>query len=74
MSAVAATLLEQAAGLGVDFDALAEGVDLEALTGGAGEMLGSAGEAVSGLGDTAAGWGERLGDIGLPGLGDIFGR
>ncbi|MBP3977814.1 cation-transporting ATPase [Microbacterium sp. BLY] len=74
MSAVAAPLLEQAAGLGVDFDALAEGVDLEALTGGAGEMLGSAGEAVSGLGDTAAGWGERLGDIGLPGLGDIFGR
>lgn len=83
LSTVAAPLLEQAAGLGVDFSALAEGVDLEALasgvdveafTGGAEELMGSAGEAVSGLGETATGWGERLGDLGIPGLGDIFGR
>lgn len=83
LSAVAAPLLEQAAGLGVDFTALAEGVDLEALasgvdvdalTGGAEEMLGSAGETVSGLGETATGWGERLGDLGIPGIGDVFGR
>lgn len=83
LSTVAAPLLEQAAGLGVDFGAMAEGIDLEALAsgidvdalaGGAGEMLGSAGEAVSGLGETATGWGERLGDLGIPGIGDFLGR
>ncbi|MDQ0726088.1 cation-transporting ATPase [Microbacterium sp. W4I20] len=83
LSTVAGPLLEQAAGLGVDFSALAEGVDLEALAsgidvegfaGGAEEMLGSAGEAAAGLGETATGWGEKLGDLGLPGIGDLFGR
>lgn len=83
LSTVAGPLLEQAAGLGVDFAALAEGVDLDALAsgidvegfaGGAQEMLGSAGEAASGLGETATGWGEKLGDLGLPGIGDLFGR
>lgn len=83
LSAVAAPLLEQAAGLGVDFEQLAAGVDLESLaagvdveafSGGAEDMLGSAGEAVSGLGETASGWGERLGDLGIPGIGDLFGR
>ena len=83
LSSVAGPLVEQAAGLGVDFTALAEGVDLEALasgvdiggfTGGAEELMGSAGEAVSGLGETATGWGEKLGDLGIPGIGDIFGR
>lgn len=82
-SAVAAPLLEQAAGLGVDFDALAQGVDLEAIAGGLGGdeiagaaegVLGSAGEAVSRFGDTAGEWGQRLGDLGIPGLGDLFGR
>lgn len=82
-SAVAAPLLEQAAGLGVDFDALAQGIDLEAIAGGLGAdeiagaaegALGSAGEAVSGFGDTAGEWGQRLGDLGIPGLGDLFGR
>ena len=83
LSTVAGPLLEQAAGLGVDFTALAEGVDLEALAsgvdidgfaGGAEELMGSAGEAASGLGETASGWGEKLGDLGIPGIGDIFGR
>lgn len=83
LSSVAGPLLEQAAGLGVDFTALAEGVDLEALasgvdmegfTGGAEELMGSAGEAASGFGETATGWGEKLGDLGIPGIGDIFGR
>ncbi|KJQ53515.1 hypothetical protein [Microbacterium sp. SA39] len=83
LSTVAGPLLEQAAGLGVDFTALAEGVDLEAIasgvdvegiSGGAEELLGSAGETVSGVGETATGWGEQLGDLGIPGLGDIFGR
>lgn len=83
VSAVAAPLLEQAGALGVDFTAMAEGVDLEAIaagvdveafTGGAEDLLGSAGDAVSGLGETATGWGERLGDLGIPGIGDLFGR
>lgn len=80
-SAVAAPLLEQAAGLGVDFDALAQGVDLEGiasgfgaedLTGAAEGLMGSASESVSGLGDAVSGWGERLGDLGIPGIGDLF--
>lgn len=83
LSSVAGPLLEQAAGLGVDFTTMAEGVDLEAIasgvdvggfTGGAEELMGSAGEAASGLGETATGWGEKLGDLGIPGIGDIFGR
>ena len=92
LSSVAGPLLEQAAGLGVDFDALAQGLDVESLMqgvdleglaggvdvegiGGAAEgLLGSAGDAVSGLGETASGWGERLGDLGIPGIRDLFGR
>jgi hypothetical protein len=83
LSTVAGPLLEQAADIGVDFGALAEGVDLESLAagidvesiaGGAGDLMGSAGEAVSGLGEAATGWGERLGDLGIPGIGDLFGR
>ncbi|KQZ24357.1 hypothetical protein [Microbacterium sp. Root553] len=92
LSSVAGPLLEQAAGLGVDFDALAQGLDVESLMqgvdleglaggvdvegiGGAAEgLLGSAGETVSGLGETASGWGERLGDLGIPGIRDLFGR
>ncbi|MFS0911528.1 cation-transporting ATPase [Microbacterium sp. 179-I 3D2 NHS] len=83
LSAVAAPLLAQAADLGVDFTALAEGIDLDALAsgvdvdaiaGGAEGVLGSVGESVSGLGETATGWGERLGDLGVPGIGDLFGR
>ncbi|WP_311243042.1 cation-transporting ATPase [Microbacterium sp. WCS2018Hpa-23] len=82
-SAVAGPILEQAAGLGVDFDALAQGLDVEAIAGGLGGeelagaaegLLGSAGETVSGLGDTASEWGQRLGDLGIPGIGDLFGR
>lgn len=82
-SAVAAPLLEQAAGLGVDFDALAQGVDIEAIANGLGGeelagaaegILGSAGETVYGLGDAAGDWGQRLGDLGIPGIGDLFGR
>ncbi|WP_029266639.1 MULTISPECIES: hypothetical protein [unclassified Microbacterium] len=83
LSTVAGPLLEQAANIGVDFGAMAEGIDIESLaagidveslTGGAGELLGSAGETVSGLGDAASGWGEQLGNLGIPGIGDIFGR
>lgn len=82
-SAVAGPLLEQAAGLGVDFDALAQGVDVDAIASGLGGeelagaaegLVGSAGETVSGLGDAASEWGQKLGDLGIPGLGDLFGR
>ncbi|GGM45225.1 cation-transporting ATPase [Microbacterium saperdae] len=83
LSAVAAPLLEQAAGFGVDFeslaagldvDALAGGFDVESVTGGAEELVGSVGDTVSGLGETASGWGEQLGNLGIPGIGDLFGR
>jgi hypothetical protein len=72
VSAVAAPLLEQAAGFGVDFDALADGVDLGGIAEGAEELTGAAGETISGFGEQVSGWGEQLGDFG--GLGDLFGR
>lgn len=71
LSAAAGPLLEQAGAMGVDFAGLAEGLDVEALAGGAEGMLGTAGEAVSGLGASASDWGSALGDFGL---GDLFGR
>jgi len=83
LSTVAGPLLDQAASLGVDFTALAEGVDLEAIAAGidvegfagaAEGVVGSAGEAVSGLGETASGWGDKLGELGLPDIRDLFGR
>ncbi|WEK62573.1 MAG: cation-transporting ATPase [Candidatus Microbacterium colombiense] len=74
LSTVAQPLLEQAAGFGVDFESLAQGIDPEALTGAAEGLLGSAGESVSGLGEAATGWGERLGELGIPGLDDLFRR
>lgn len=71
LSSVAAPLLEQAAGWGVDFDALAEGVDVESI---AGEALGGVGDAVGGVGEQVGGWSEQLGGFEIPGLGDFFGR
>jgi hypothetical protein len=65
-TAVAAPLLAQAADFGVDFDAIAQGVDLGAVTGGA---FDAAGEQISGLGEQVSGFGEGLGDFGL---GDFF--
>lgn len=59
---------------GVDLESLAGGIDAEGITGAAEGMLGSAGETVSGFGETASGWGERLGDLGLPGIGDLFSK
>lgn len=66
LSSVAGPLLEQAAGFGVDFDALAEGVD-----------LGGVADQVSGLGEQVGGWGDQLSNVeipGLGGLGDFFSR
>jgi hypothetical protein len=79
VSSVAAPLLEQAAGLGVDFDALAGAVDLEGLTGGieglaAGGIEGLAGgveglsggvdEVAAGAGETVSGLGEQVSGFG----------
>lgn len=83
LSTAAGPLLDQAANLGVDFTALAEGIDLEAIAAGidvegfagaAEGVVGSAGEAVSGLSETASGWGDKLGELGLPDIRDLFGR
>lgn len=74
LSSVAGPLLEQAANIGVDFDALGGALDLEGLTGGLGESVSGLGESVGGLGDQVSGLGEQVGGWNLPGLDDIFGR
>ncbi|WP_129787755.1 cation-transporting ATPase [Promicromonospora panici] len=56
VSSVAGPLLENAANLGVDFDALASGVDVEGLTAAAGEIgTGALGEAAAGVEGLGAG-------------------
>ncbi|NQX13793.1 cation-transporting ATPase [Microbacteriaceae bacterium VKM Ac-2855] len=65
LSSVAGPLLANAANVGVDFDALAGGIDLDGL--GVEDMA-------SGLGEQVSGFGEQLGDFELPNLGDLFGR
>ncbi|WP_169582083.1 MULTISPECIES: cation-transporting ATPase [Microbacterium] len=81
VSTVAAPLLAQALTAGVDFSALAESVDLEAITGvggeltaGAMETVSSASDTVTGLADQVSSLGDSFSGIGLPGLGDLFGR
>jgi hypothetical protein len=74
VSAVASPLLDQAAGFGVDFDAVAQGIDLDALTGGATGALESAAEQLSDAGEQVSGFGDALAELGIPGLGDLFGR
>ncbi|MEI3867460.1 cation-transporting ATPase [Microbacterium sp. CCNWLW134] len=78
VSSVATPLLEQAAGVGVDFDALAHGVDLTGLADGvdvsgfaegAEGLVGGAGDVVSGFGDQVSTIGDQFGA-----LGDFFGR
>jgi hypothetical protein len=71
LSSVAGPLLQQAAGWGVDFDALAEGVDVESI---AGDALNGVGDAVGGVGEQVGTWGEQLGGFEIPGWGDFFGR
>jgi hypothetical protein len=78
VSSVAGPLLEDAANLGVDFETLASGVDVEGLTSsvgeigagaldeataGVGDLAGSADGVVSGLGDQASGAGQELSDL-----------
>jgi len=78
VSSLAGPLLENASNLGVDFDALASGVDVEELTSSVGELgtgaldeatagvedlTGSADGAVSGLGDQISEAGQPLSDL-----------
>ncbi|MDR7384773.1 cation-transporting ATPase [Promicromonospora iranensis] len=78
VSSVAGPLLENASNLGVDFEALASGVDVEGLTSsvgelgtgaldeataGVGDLAGSADGALSGLGDQVSGAGQSLSDL-----------
>jgi hypothetical protein len=85
LSGAAAPLLEQAAALGVDFDALAGAVGLEGIAGGAeglttgvDELAAGAGDTVSGVGDQLTGLGDQVREfgsrLGIPGLDDLFGR
>lgn len=56
VSSVAGPLLENAANLGVDFDTLASGVDIEGLTSSAGELgSGALDEAAAGVGELGTG-------------------
>ncbi len=77
LSSVAAPLLEQASGLGIDFETLAGdltgGLDgvTEGLAGGLEGVTGGAGEYATGLGDTLTEFGANFE---IPGLGNLFGR
>jgi hypothetical protein len=73
LSSVAAPILEQAAGLGVDFENLAGG--LGDLTAGAEEYAGGLGDIATGAEDYVGGVGDQLTDLGAnvdaPALGDL---
>ena len=72
MSSFAAPLLQEAAGLGVDFDSFAGGVDEFAA--GAGDYVGGVGEQVTGLGENVSNLGSDFEIPGLGSLGSFFDR
>lgn len=79
LSSVAAPLLEQAAGLGVDFERLAGGLEgvtggLEGVTGGLEGVADGAGEHVAGLGEQVSDFGSNFEIPGLSDLGNLFRR
>ena len=78
VSSIAGPLLEQAANIGIDFDTLASGINLEGLTGGLEELTGSVEGLTAGASEGISGLGGQLSDLGsgftLPGLDDLFGR
>ena len=76
LSSVAAPLLEQAAGLGVDFESLSGGLDgvTENLAGGVDGITQGAGDYASGLGDQVSELGSNFEIPGLGSLGGLFGR
>lgn len=83
LSSLAAPLLEQAAGLGVDFESLAGRFEggltdltggLDGVSGGLEGVASGAGEYTSGLGDQLSELGSNFEIPGLSGLGNFFGR
>lgn len=72
MSSFAAPLLQEAAGLGVNFDSFAGGVDEFAA--GAGDYVGGVGEQVTGLGENVSNLGSDFEIPGLGSLGSFFDR
>ena len=72
MSSFAAPLLQEAAGLGVDFDSFARGIDEFAA--GAGDYVGGVGEQVTGLGENVSNLGSDFEIPGLGSLGNLFDR
>ena len=73
LSSVAAPLLEQAAGLGVDFESITGGL-AGTLEGGLEGVTAGVGETVSGLGAQLSELGSNVEIPGLGGLGNLFGR
>ena len=73
LSSVAAPLLEQAAGLGVDFESITGGL-AGTLEGGLEGVTAGVGETVSGLGAQLSELGSNFEIPGLGGLGNLFGR
>ncbi|MGV8858722.1 hypothetical protein [Rhodoglobus sp.] len=78
VSSIAGPLLEQAASFGVDFEALASGINLETLTGGVEGLTGSVEGLTAGASESITGLGSQLSEFGsgftLPGLDDLLGR
>lgn len=73
-SAAAAPLLDQAANLGVDFDALANTLDVGSIADSFGGFASGAGEAVSGMTEQAGSFADKLGNLGGFPFGDLFKR
>lgn len=78
VSSIAGPLLEQAANIGVDFEALAGGINLDGLTGGVEGLTGSVEGLTAGASEGITGLGGQLSEFGsgftLPGLDDLFRR
>ncbi|MDN5667495.1 MAG: cation-transporting ATPase, partial [Renibacterium salmoninarum] len=73
-SATAAPLLDQAANLGVDFDALANMLDVGSISDSFGGFASGSGEAVSGMTEQAGSFADKLGNLGGFPFGDLFKR
>ncbi|MDN3312025.1 cation-transporting ATPase [Microbacterium oryzae] len=76
LTSVGGALLEQAQG--IDFDGIAENLDVQSIAEGAGGFVTEAGDYAQGFGDQVSEAGGGLGDIAqgfdIPGLNDFFGR
>lgn len=76
LTSVGGALLDQAQG--IDFDGIAENLDVQSIAEGAGGFVTEAGDYAQGFGDQVSEAGGGLGDIAsnfdIPGLNDFFGR